>query len=172
MPASRTVRRKQFEINLTIKEDKFINPPQVTQKNWLISRAMDELADDLIHLDALSTRFVAGSKRSEILQNWVSSQAQYDDSQLIIDGQQVMQDWERPYMEAMAKVVTLQHGDVLEVGFGMGISASYIQAMGVNSHTIIECNEEVRERCAQWKDKYQDVTFVSFSANRRMSWIT
>jgi guanidinoacetate N-methyltransferase len=115
---------------------------------------MDELSDDLEHLDELSRRFVAGSKRPDIVQEWGNAQANYDDSQLEIDGQQVMQDWERPYMEAMARVVTETHGDVLEVGFGMGISASYIQTLGVRSHTIIECNEDVRKKLEAWKSQY------------------
>jgi len=46
-------------------------------------------------------------------------------------------------MEAMARVVTETCGDVLEVDFGMGVSAFYIQAMGVKSHTIIEYNQVV-----------------------------
>lgn len=154
MPPPRTSRRQQFQISLDIKDERFISPPNPSQKNWVVSRAVDELADDLEHLDAVSRRFVPGTKRQEIVEELAKAQAKYGDSQLEISGQQVMQDWERPYMEAMARVVTETHGDVLEVGFGMGISATYIQTMGVRSHTIIECNQDVRKSFEDWKSPY------------------
>ncbi len=156
MSLQKITRRKQFDLSLNLKENGFINPPDPLQQNWTIVRAMDELADDFIHLDSLTKRFVDGSKRKEIVENWAKTQAKYDDSQLIINGQQVMQDWERPYMEAMAKVATETHGDVLEVGFGMGISASYMLAMGVKSYTVIECNNDVKKQFEKWKEKYPD----------------
>jgi len=154
MAPAKVISRKQLELSLDIKEDTFIEPPDPSQKNWTITRAMEELADDLVHLDACTKRFVDGSKRDAIREEWARSQAKYDDTQLIIDGQQVMQDWERPYMEAMAKVASETHGDVLEVGFGMAISASYMLAMGVKSYTVIECNEGVKKEFEKWQKKY------------------
>lgn len=158
----RVCRRPQFEISLDIRDEKFISTPAASQQNWVLSRAMDELADDLSHLNRLAKEFVAGSKRQVMRGDWVSSVANYEESQLIIDGQQVMQDWERPYMEAMALAATESHGDLLEVGFGMGISADYIQGAGVRSHTIIECNEDVIERFTRWKSMYpgRDIRLV------------
>jgi guanidinoacetate N-methyltransferase len=154
MAAPRISRRQRFQISLDIKDDGFISPQDPSQKNWVITRAMDELADDLEHLDAVSRRFVPGTKRQQIVEEWAKAQAKYGDTDLVIDGQQVMQDWERPYMEAMARVVTETHGDVLEIGFGMGISATYIQTMGVRSYTVIECNEDVRKKFESWKSRY------------------
>lgn len=162
MKQPRITRRPRFDLSLEIKDEGFIDTVDPAQQNWGIVRSMDELADDLDHLDSLSKRFVDGSERQFMVEEWAQSQAQYDDSQLIIDGQQVMQDWERPYMEAMARIVTESHGNVLEVGFGMGISASYIQAMGVKSHTIIECNQEVIKEFEAWKENYpgKDIRIV------------
>lgn len=54
---------------------------------------------------------------------------------------QIMQEWETPYMKELAKIATLQRGNVLEVGYGMGISAGFIQkSKKIKSHTIIECH--------------------------------
>lgn len=54
---------------------------------------------------------------------------------------QIMQEWETPYMKELAKITTSQGGNVLEVGYGMGISASFIQkSKKIKSHTIIECH--------------------------------
>lgn len=162
MHRQRIERRPSFVLSLDVREEQFIATADPAQQNWVMTRAMEELADDLEHLDAVARRFVGGSERPQIVVDWAGSQARYDDAQLIIDGQQVMQDWERPYMEAMANVVTETHGDVLEIGFGMGISASYIQALGVRSYTVIECNDDVMQRFEQWRARYvgRDIRLV------------
>jgi guanidinoacetate N-methyltransferase len=156
MERPRVLRRDKFTVTLQITDPDFIKPSNAGQTNWVLTRQLEELAADLEHLDDVSKRFVDGSTRAEIAEDWARSQAQYRDSQLVISGQQVMQEWERPYMEAMARAVAASHGDVLEVGFGMGISASYIQAFRVKSHTIIECNEDVARRFDDWKTAYPD----------------
>ena len=51
---------------------------------------------------------------------------------------EVMMDWENTIMSASAAYVCEGGGDILEIGFGMGISATYIQSHTINSHTIIE----------------------------------
>lgn len=147
-------RRENFELKLSMKDDNFMSTKNPSHKNWGIDRAMGEISDDLLHLDEVSKRFVVGSERQAIQEEWVSSQAKYDDTQLIIDGQQVMQDWERPYMEAMAKVVAENQGDVLEIGFGMAISASYMLSYNPRSYTVIECNEGVKKEFELWQSKY------------------
>ena len=93
MKQSIVTRRPKFDISLEIKDEGFIDTADPAQQNWSIVRSMDELADDLVHLDSLSSRFVDGSQRELMVEEWAQSQAQYDDSQLVIDGQQVMQDW-------------------------------------------------------------------------------
>ncbi len=146
----------EFEIFLRLLDKEFIRPPQEHQKHWLLQRALDEFDNDLRHLDAVSRRFVTGSPRVRMQHNWGTSRARYNDTQLVIEDQQVMQAWERPLMQAMADVVTETHGDILEVGFGMGISATYIQERDVRSHTIIEYNDDVVATCQQWMSRYPE----------------
>jgi amino acid adenylation domain-containing protein len=148
-------RKPEFEVFLKINKDEFLTPPRANQRNWLLRRALDEFSDDLLALDDVSKRFVSGSDRADIARTWTDSHAEYRPSELIIEGQQVMQDWEAPLMKAMAEIVTEQRGDVLEVGFGMGISASYIQAGLPKSHTIIECNREVMQAFGEWAERYR-----------------
>ncbi|MEM7587773.1 MAG: AMP-binding protein, partial [Acidobacteriota bacterium] len=155
---AKTLRRQSsdFELTLELPNEQFIHPPQPSQRNWILNRTLDEIAEDLVHLDRVSRRFVQGSRR-QLMPGAVSDgSAQYDDSQLIIHDQQVMQDWERPYMKDMARVVTASGGDVLEVGFGMGISATYIQELGARSYTVIECNDDVIDRFERWRGDYPD----------------
>ena len=149
-------RKPEFDLYLKINKEEFVSPPKANQRNWLLRRALDEFSDDLCELDAISKRFVSGSDRTTIERTWAGSRAEYKPSELIIEGQQVMQDWEAPLMKAMADIATESRGDVLEVGFGMGISASYIQAGSPRSHTIIECNREVMAAFAEWKNRYPD----------------
>jgi len=40
---------------------------------------------------------------------------------------------------------------ILEVGFGMGISASYIHKVGCSSHTIVEANADVMKSLVDWR---------------------
>ena len=49
---------------------------------------------------------------------------------------QVMMDWEDVVMKKSADYVCQNGGDILEIGFGMGIAANYIQANTITSHTI------------------------------------
>ena len=59
---------------------------------------------------------------------------------------EVMMDWEDSLMSASAAYVCQNGGDILEIGFGMGISAGYIQSHQITSHTIIENHPQVIEK--------------------------
>lgn len=74
---------------------------------------------------------------------WRDAPAQVDASGLTILGHPVMQSWEEPYMAELAKIATMNGGRVLEIGFGMGISASFIQRHSIDEHWVIEANRQV-----------------------------
>lgn len=69
---------------------------------------------------------------------------------LLPDGFEVMMEWERPIMERSAEIVCHNHGDVLNVGFGMAIIDTAIQGFGAASHTIIEAHPEVVRKAQAW----------------------
>ena len=73
---------------------------------------------------------------------------------------EVMMDWEAPIMEKSAEYVCHNKGDVLEIGFGMGICADYIQAQGVNSHTIVEIHPQIIDKLKIWAEDKSNVTIV------------
>ena len=80
---------------------------------------------------------------------------------LVIDGHPVMEQWEHPYMAKLAEVATSKNGKVLEVGFGLGLSASTIQQFDIEEHIIIEANAEVIERGKKWAESQpHKVTFL------------
>jgi len=73
---------------------------------------------------------------------------------------EVMMDWEDPIMKASADYVCGNGGDILEIGFGMGISAGYIQANSISSHTIVENHPQVIEKAKAWAADKPNVTIV------------
>lgn len=69
-------------------------------------------------------------------------------------GTMVMMRWEDEIMRLHSKWVTYNQGDILEFGFGMGLSAGHIQSFKPKSHTIIEIHPEIAKRAEEWaKDK-------------------
>jgi len=79
------------------------------------------------------------------------------------DEQEVMMDWEHPLMSASAAYVTENGGDILEIGFGMGISAGYIQSHSINSHTIVENHPEIIPKAQAWASGKSNVNIVTGS---------
>lgn len=73
---------------------------------------------------------------------------------------EVMMDWEDKLMSASSAYVCSNGGDILEIGFGMGISAGYIQSHNINSHTIIENHPQILPKAKQWAKDKPNVTIV------------
>ena len=73
---------------------------------------------------------------------------------------QVMMSWEDSIMKASADYVCENGGDILEIGFGMGISANYIQANSIDSHTIVENHPQVIEKAKAWANGKSNVTII------------
>lgn len=72
------------------------------------------------------------------------------------NNEQVMMEWEKPYMEA--SIDALQPtGDVLEIGFGFGYSATQIMKYNPKSYTIIECDPHIIQNINQWREKYPQI---------------
>jgi guanidinoacetate N-methyltransferase len=139
---TRKVRRTPaFELVLDVRDDGFIATPRDSQRNWLLNRIMRETADDLVALDAIARRFVPG----------MPGDLQGDKRNAVLSDDEIMEDWQLPLMKAMAAIASRTHGDVLEIGFGRGVSAEMIQRHGVRSHTIIECNGSVLARYETWR---------------------
>ena len=86
----------------------------------------------------------------------------FEDTKIVEDttGIEVMMNWESPIMEKSAEYICESKGDILEIGFGMGICADYIQAQGVNSHTIIEVHPQIIAKLNTWASGKSNVTII------------
>ncbi|HEU5124957.1 MAG TPA: amino acid adenylation domain-containing protein [Verrucomicrobiae bacterium] len=140
----------EFDLTLNIKRPDFIQPPRDSQRNWLLNRTLDEFEHDLRELDSLAKHFVPGADAE--LATLTSDRTQAELSE-----QEILEDWHLPLMKSMARAVTESHGNILEIGFGRGLASSFIQACGVKSHTIIECNDSVIRRFFEpWRARLPD----------------
>ena len=97
--------------------------------------------------------------------SYISSSLIFSDDKITISGSdaQVMMDWEHPIMSASAAYVTQGGGDILEIGFGMGISAGYMHSHSISSHTIIENHPQIIPKAVEWTSGKSNVTIVSQS---------
>jgi hypothetical protein len=75
--------------------------------------------------------------------DWKKIPAVFSEGKLSIAGHPVMEDWEDSYMQELAHIATSNGGVILELGFGLGLSANYIQQQPIDKHIIIEANEDV-----------------------------
>ncbi|MFK7730270.1 MAG: class I SAM-dependent methyltransferase [Pseudomonadales bacterium] len=137
----RLKRHANYELQLQIKADDFIAPPRSAQRNWLINRAISELAWDLEAIHELAARFVPGVETLLSHEN---------DSDALPQPEDIMELWQLPIMQRMADCVSASHGHVLEIGYGRGISAEMIQKAGVREHTIVECVPAIAQQCRNW----------------------
>ena len=96
---------------------------------------------------------------------YVSSSLSFESDKIIITetGEEVMMDWEIPLMSASAAYITEGGGDILEVGFGMGIASNHIQSHSISSHTIVENHPEIIPKAVEWANGKSNVTIVSQS---------
>ena len=102
--------------------------------------------------------------------NYASASLTFYDNKIVVEDSgsmynsiEVMMDWEHPIMSASAAYVTQNGGDILEIGFGMGISAGYIQSHSILSHTIIENHRQIIPKAIEWANGKSNVTIVSQS---------
>ena len=78
---------------------------------------------------------------------YLSRGVRYDGDRLLDEADDaVMMEWETPLMEAHADRLCATGGDVLNVGFGMGIIDGLIAARAPRSHTIMEAHPDVLRR--------------------------
>jgi hypothetical protein len=73
----------------------------------------------------------------------------------------IMHSGEKSLMNKLASIVTKNGGDILEIGFGMNLSADAIQSNpNVISHTIIEIHPEQYKKALEWSKSQKIKTTI------------
>jgi hypothetical protein len=87
-----------------------------------------------------------GNEQIEVFEEKIEIQNTKNDGNNVI-----MHIGEKYLMTKLAEIVTKNGGDILEIGFGMHLSADAIQSnANVTSHTIIEIHPVQYERALEW----------------------
>jgi len=137
-------RTADFQLQLELVNDQFINTPRAAQQTWMLNRLMKESSDELVHLDNVAQHLVAGADSTVAL----------DRAQSVLSDHEIMEDWQIPIMKVMAQFVAESGGDVLEIGMGRGVASDFIQEHNPKSHTLVECNDAIVENFQKWQSKY------------------
>jgi guanidinoacetate N-methyltransferase len=81
---------------------------------------------------------------------WKSQRVSFTADGLEVGTSQVMQYWERPLMRQLALYATRRGGRVLEIGFGLGISADCIMEFGCEDYCVVEAHPVIAEHARNW----------------------
>jgi hypothetical protein len=73
---------------------------------------------------------------------------------------QYMMEWEKKYMEDCVDALE-PYGDILEVGFGMGYSATQFQKHDIKSYTVLEPDPVAYARALEWAKNYKNITVLN-----------
>jgi len=150
-------------------EESYLSDAQDFQVKLATNRAMIEATANFDELKALVSRFRRGSFRHDFEGELNEVSAKLDSDELIMSGHQVMQAWERELMHRMVRLMLEEQRvlpgetaglNVLEVGFGMGISATEIMRHSPASYTVLEPNPDVVESWDKWKNGRENVRLI------------
>lgn len=96
-------------------------------------------------IDTIKMRKNIGFPKKE---GWRKLPAIFTKDSLIIAGHSVMENWETNYMKMLSSIVTRNGGNILEVGFSLGIATHFIRRYSnVKNHTIVEFHPDVIKNC-------------------------
>ena len=102
--------------------------------------------------------------------DYINTNLEFYDNKIVVEDTgsdwntvEVMMDWEYPMMSSSAAYVTEGGGDILEIGFGMGISAGYMHSHSIDSHIIVENHPQIIPKAVEWANGKSNVTIVSQS---------
>ncbi|KAI8469903.1 MAG: S-adenosyl-L-methionine-dependent methyltransferase [Monoraphidium minutum] len=113
-------------------------------------------------LAAMERNEEGGAAAAPANASYLQQRLVYDGDRLIdADGEAVMMGWELPLMVEHAKEICARGGDVLNIGFGLGLVDEEMQKHRPASHTIVEAHPDVHAHMLKlgW-DKRPGVTIL------------
>ncbi len=64
------------------------------------------------------------------------------------------------YETSVADIVAQNGGNILEIGFGLGISATQIQTHNPSKHVIIEIEKDIYDKAVEWADGKSNIEII------------
>jgi len=64
------------------------------------------------------------------------------------------------YSESAADIISENGGNILEIGFGLGISANKVQSNNPDKHVIIEIEEDIYNKALEWASDKSNVEVI------------
>lgn len=64
------------------------------------------------------------------------------------------------YETSVADIVAQKGGNILEIGFGLGISATQIQTHNPSKHVIVEIEKDIYDKAVEWADGKSNVEVI------------
>ncbi|CAI6002485.1 unnamed protein product [Closterium sp. NIES-64] len=137
------------------------NEEERTRRQEVLDTLIDAGIKSELILGAASRNLTRGSTAAGAAEQsapasnaaYLSERLQLSESRLVDgEGGGVMMKWEGALMQAHAQAICQQGGDILNIGFGMGIIDTAIAARigqsegGIRSHTIVEAHPDVIAR--------------------------
>jgi len=129
------------------------------RKFWNLQRSLSDFAGHLIAVNGQTP--VARSQRDLLAGKLYEAEPKADDKEPIVAKQEAMQSWETPLMHRMARKIAFPGARILEIEFGMGISATEMLKQGATAYTVIEANSEMARRTEAWAKDYPDVAVTA-----------
>jgi guanidinoacetate N-methyltransferase len=79
--------------------------------------------------------------------DWISATPIYDSQGLWIGGQSIVENWEEPIQEVLAKSVFYSLEDkILEIGYGLGFASQTVAKHNPLYHTVIEAHPSIAKK--------------------------
>ena len=113
---------------------------------------------------------------AELKTRWSSAPANFirhptGEEILQIEGFEIMREFEKPYMEELARIATQHGGRILNVGYGLGLIDEAIEKQRtkrpLQHHHIVELNAQVTARAQQWRSQQTSADSIFIHS---MSW--
>jgi phospholipid N-methyltransferase len=81
---------------------------------------------------------------------WLTMAPQIDSASLSIGSHSIVELWERPIQEAMAEAVCgCPSSKILEIGYGLGLSATAVRSFNPSLHLIVEAHPEIAAKAIE-----------------------
>tara|TARA_B100001113_G_scaffold333714_1_gene311791 strand:+ start:42 stop:677 length:636 start_codon:yes stop_codon:yes gene_type:complete len=78
------------------------------------------------------------------LADYINTPLTYNENgDLMYHNMSIMNEFERPLIQHIAKTIVHRGGSVLNIGYGLGIFDKKVEEIGVRIHTIMECHPNV-----------------------------